>query len=620
MTSPSDRPPATQRPRRRGVLAALFAEATPLDLRIVGRMLIHAALVGAAAGLMAAAFFGALEIGEELFLELIAGYTPLRAAGEMVDKAHHGQPFRPWFLVLLPAAGAMLATALVRRWAPECHGAGEDAFIRAFHQQQSHMRKRVVWIKPLATLLTLATGGAGGREGPTAQTGAAIGSTVASYLHLSNRERRILLVAGAAAGTAAIFRTPLGASLLAVEVLYRDDFESDALIPAVLASVIGYSLFISLYGEANLFETAARYPFHPSHLPFYAVLAVALSLLAVFFVKVRASVEQLLGRLPAWTRPGVGGLALGVLATTIVMVNQPGVGLGILGGGYGAAQLAITGADWLPVGGGAVQLLLLLCVAKIAAASFTLGSGASAGVFAPALAIGALFGGAFGLGVEQLVDVPDLDPGAFALVGMGTFFGGIAHAPLGALVMVCEMAGSYDLLVPLMLAEGIAFAALRRHTLYPSQLPSVHDSPAHPQKASLLLERMCVTDVLVSDRPFVSFGPATPMSQVIQQVSQTSWQDVFPVLEDDKLVGMITPELLRLVAAERDIEPWLLAADTMQPPVTVRPDENLRLASERMLSTGLRELLVVDDSSTICGFLDEAEIAQCYLVGDAADE
>jgi CIC family chloride channel protein len=267
------------------MLAALLAEAAPLDLRILGRVLIQAAVVGALAGLVAVGFFWLLELGEEFFLSVLAGYTPASAAGEL-SGAIVGESFRPWLLVLLPAAGALLAGLITSRLAPECAGAGENAVIHSVHREAAHLRPRVIWAKPLTTLFTLATGGSGGREGPTAQVCGAIGSITARWMGLGARERRILLVAGAAAGTAAIFRTPLGASLLAVEILYRDDFEADALIPAVLASVVGYSVFISLNGEATLFAVASEYPFEPSHLPLYGVLALLLAGLATAYVRV----------------------------------------------------------------------------------------------------------------------------------------------------------------------------------------------------------------------------------------------------------------------------------------------------------------------------------------------
>ena len=168
--------------------------------------------------------------------------------------------------------------------------------------------------------------------------------------------------------------------------------------------------------------------------------------------------------IPRWARPGLGGLALGVFCVPIILfvgwrVAQPGQGLGLLGGGYGAVQLAISGSAGCRSGGRASALLAGLCLAKIIASSLTIGSGGSAGDFAPSLVIGGLFGGAFGRAAQMLLNDPHIEPGAFALVAMGTFYGGIAHVPLSSLVLVCELAGSYDLLVPLMLAEGIAFVA-----------------------------------------------------------------------------------------------------------------------------------------------------------------
>ena len=336
----------------------------------------------------------------------------------------------------------------------------------------------MIWVKALASLFTLGSGGAGGREGPTMLIGGALGSTVGRLLRVQPGERRILMIAGVAAGIAAVFRTPLGAALLAVEVLYHDDFESDALIPAVLASVVAYSVVISIYGESTLFSQPSRFPFVPAHLWLYGLMALLVALLATVFLRTHANGpgHQRTPPVPPWAKPAVGGLALGLFAVPLVIlvgwnIGQPGQGLGLLGGGYGAVQIAISGAAFLPGGWSAVALLAGLCLAKLFASSLTIGTGGSAGDFAPSLVIGGLFGGAFGRAVQLLSNDPRINPAAFALIAMGTFYGGLAHTPLSSLIIVCELAGSYDLLVPLMLAEGIAFVALRKRSLYHAQLP-----------------------------------------------------------------------------------------------------------------------------------------------------
>lgn len=461
-------------------------EGSPLDLRIIGRSLWHAALVGLAAGVLGVLFVRGLELLQSVLLEGLVGYEPLRASGESGRAA--ASTFRWWLLPPLLAVGGALAGALMRS-APETRGGGADAMLRAFHREGGHVRNRVLWVKLLASWATLATGGAGGREGPTIQLGGATGSLISRLLGLSTRERRILLLAGAAAGISAVFRTPLGAALLVVELVYSDGFENDALVPAVLASVVSFAVATTLHPAGVLLAHAPRYPFVPAHLPLYGLLAVFTSLGAVFFLTVYQRVRAAFGslaRIPAWVHPALGGLALGVLVVPVVAgsaqwLSTPPHGLGILGGGYGLVQAAITGAPWLGTGWAAVAFFALMMVVKAVATSLTVGSGGSAGDFAPSMAMGGLIGGAFGRAAQLLIDDPRLDAGAFVLVGMGAFYGGIAHVPLAALVMVCELAGTYDLLVPAMFAQGIAFVALRHRSLYHEQRlmprPPVESAP-----------------------------------------------------------------------------------------------------------------------------------------------
>lgn len=607
--------------RRRNWLATLLPEEGPLDLRILGRTLLHAALVGATAGLMGALFFYCLELVQHVLLEWLCGYIPLRAHGEHVTAADHARPFRPYLLAILPGIGGLLCGLLTSRFAPETQGGGGNAMIQAYHRQGGHVRRRVIWAKLVASILTLGTGGAGGREGPTMQIGAAIGATVARVLNLDARERRILFIAGVAAGIAAVFRTPLGAALLAVEVLYRDDFEADALIPAILASVIGYSVVTSLYGESRLFAHAPSYPFLPAHLPLYILLALAVSVCAIAFVSMLRLVQRTAARLPGppWLRPGIGGLLLGVLCTPIVIwfghsLEQPGQGLGLFGGGYGAAQLAITGASWLPGGWLAAGLLLLLCVIKLCAASLTVGSGGSAGDFAPSLAMGALLGGAFGHALALILNDPRIDPGAFALVGMGTFYGGIAHAPLSALVLTCELAGSYDLLVPLMLAGGVAFMTLRRWSLYPAQVGVLGDSPVHRSEHLDLLSRVRVSQTMSADTTRPCFELQTRAAEILRRLGESESCDIFPVQDrGGVLVGLIRAEALLVLAAQPESAVYTIAADIMEPPASIHAGDTLRDASRLMLKRRLPELPVIDAAGHILGYLDESAIARTYV-------
>jgi CIC family chloride channel protein len=297
--------------------------------------------------------------------------------------------------------------------------------------------------------------------------------------------------------------------------------------------------------------------------------------------------------LPEWAKPGLGGLAMGLFSVPIIIfvgwrLQQPGQGLGLFGGGYGAVQIAISGSPWLPVGWAGAGLLLLLCLAKIFASSLTIGSGGSAGDFAPVLAIGGLFGGAFGRAAQMLSGDPRIDAGAFALVGMGTLYGGIAHTPLSALVLVCELAGSYDLLVPLMLAEGIAFVALRKRTLYHAQVPTQRDSPVHQ----------------VGDVP--DLLRSVQVGEVMRALAPPESAEA-PTGAEPTNNGNVTVD---------PSGPTIAAA----PPVSIRADHDLRVAAEALLANKLRRIAVVDAEGRLVGHLDEADISRWYLEATAKGE
>jgi len=600
----------------KNILALIVPDEPPLELQIVGRTLLHAALVGLVAGIVGSAFLWALEHVQGVMLEDLCGYIPLRAAGQWHKVEAGTTDFRWYFLIFVPAIGGLVCGWLTRK-APETRGGGGDAAIDAFHYKGGDVPNRVLWVKPAASIATLGTGGSGGREGPTMQIGAAIGSAVGRYLSLTGRERRTLMVAGIAAGISAVFRTPLGAALLAIEVLYRDDFESEALIPAVLASVIAYSVALSVFGTEPLFGNLPRYPFHPKQLPLFVLLALAISAFAVLFETSLELARKGFNKLavPDWIRPALGGLGLGIFVVLLMVTVDPWIGnfhrgMGVLGGGYGAAQVAITGAPWVAPGWTTVELLLALAVAKIAAVSLTIGSGGSAGDFAPTVAIGGLIGGAFGGAMRLVLDDPSIQPGAFALVGMAAFYAGIANTPLAALVLVSEVAGSYDLLVPLMLTEGVAMIMLRKVNLYKSQPRSTKDSPVHARILSLRCG-----DVIDRSRRPVTLHVRQTIHTVADVIENAPDQDVFPVLDDTaKVVGLVAAESLRAFVSEGAAIDVAIAADAMVEPLVFGERDDVRTAALALVRRDLRAAPVLDETGTITGMIDEHDIMRALSV------
>ena len=168
--------------------------------------------------------------------------------------------------------------------------------------------------------------------------------------------------------------------------------------------------------------------------------------------------------------------------------------------------------------------------------------------------------------------------------------------------------------MPLMLAQGIAFVALRKRALYQAQVPTQRDSPVHRDALLIdVLRAIHVKDLMTQGGPFLKFEPKTSAADMLQRASDAAGQDVFPVIEDEKLVGLVSTDALRVLATEHEETPWVLAADIMQPPVSVHPGDDLRRATERLIANGLRELPVVDGAGAVIGFLDEREVARIYL-------
>ncbi|MGE5596902.1 MAG: chloride channel protein, partial [Hyphomicrobiales bacterium] len=245
--------------------------------RVTTRQLIRSiwlgTLIGAVSGLGAILFAWSIHFATDHLLGTIAGYHPPQPAGEG-NEAGSG-PERAWALPLVLGLGGLLSGVLVFSLAPEAEGHGTDAAIAAYHRRSGRTRLRAVPVKLIASAITIGSGGAAGREGPTAQIGAGFGSWVADALHLGAAERRRALAAGMGSGIGAIFRAPLGGALMAAEVLYKHDFEAELILLGLISSIVGYSVFGLWAGWDPIFGGSQNFSFsHPSELPYYAALGL----------------------------------------------------------------------------------------------------------------------------------------------------------------------------------------------------------------------------------------------------------------------------------------------------------------------------------------------------------
>ena len=335
-------------------------------------------LIGVGTGLGALILIWFIGIVNHYLLGVIVGYTPPLPGGEGGTSGYVFQMSRPWLLPLITGGAGLIGGFLVWKFAPETAGIGTNAAIRAFHNGDK-IKIRTSIFKLLTSAITIGGGLTSGREGPIAQIGAATGSIIAEKLKLTARERHIALAAGLGAGIAAIFKAPLAGAIIGAEIFYTEDFEVEALVPGLIASVVGYSIVCSVMGFQPIFNPPPEMMqfTHPLSLLLFAFLGVGCGLLARTMFGVYYRVERFFKRFPLWQAAAIGGFCTGLIGLVIPSV---------IGNGYGWGQFAI-GKDpvllTIPHGQqlGFFVILLLAAVAEIVGASLTLGSGNSGGIF-----------------------------------------------------------------------------------------------------------------------------------------------------------------------------------------------------------------------------------------------
>ncbi len=595
----------------RGGIAALTSGIEFMSLWRWGRLSLA---VGAVVGLAAVGVYAVLEWGESLLVRGVDIFPPMETEGVGKRILSPGSSISAWWLLLLsPAIGGLIAGLIIWRFAPETRGAGVNEVLDAYHNRKGRIRLRVPIVKLVATLFTLGSGGSAGREGPMAQIGAGVGSYLGSKLGLSARERRLLLLAGAAGGISALFRAPLGAALWSLEILYREDFESDGLFPALVSSVTAYSVFTIIYGQGSLFHVDVGYVFHPAQLVFYGLLALACTPLALFWIGLfRFSQERIWQpmKAPMWLKPAIGGLALGLISIAVPQVFSTG---------YGWMQDALRTVDdparLLPIGYKGFALLLLLALGKMLATSLTVCSGGSGGIFAPTLFVGGFIGGAFGLLFHTWA--PDIvaQPTAFVLVGMGAFYAALARTPISTIIIISELFSSYDLLVPLMFCEMLTIVLVGNRAIYPKQVRDARHSPAHAGRFTIdILEHLKVADHYSKDRGAEPVPADMTLRDFLAYVSSTA--DSCFVVKDrgGNLCGIVSLANVRSVVAEGEFLSYMLVTDAMSPLKTISPQHDLRRALKIALACGCQELPVVDQDQPrrVLGMLSQQQIFAAY--------
>ena len=578
-----------------------------LNLSYLQKWSIFGIIIGLIAGASAVGISFLTTVFTSIFLGAGAGFVPPLPGIEQ-EGPYSFVIERPWMLPFIGGLGGLVVGLLFYKIQSRGEGHGTDAVIDAFHNKQGNIRARVPILTAIASPITLGSGGSGGLEGPMSQIGAGLSSLLSKLFRFDSDDRRIAVAAGLAAGIGSIFKVPLGAALFSTEVFYRQDFEVKALVPSVIASVVGYTVVGFVLGWAPIFslpQDAAKYS-RPESLLMYGIIgivsaAASMAYVRIFFFVSRAFAN--LKKIPAYTKPAIGGAAVGAIAMVAPQV---------LGNSYGWLQLAMLGSSLLLP----IWIMLGVVVLKIIATSLTIGSGGSAGVFAPTMAIGGLLGAFMGGLFHMFGLFLWIDVSAAAIVGMVAFFSATAKTPISTIVMGSELTSGYGLLAPMMIATVVAYAASSLNSsIFQSQVTTRRESPVHRGEYDITVLREMRSGDAASPQ-FLIMSQTAPIAKVLDMMKASGVDFVFFFekkedelsIKDEVKVRMAT---LHDVLVAQNSGRLVLSAVGSQESPTIKDSDSLYDAFNLLMSTG-GEIIAVSNQGRITGKISYKDISKAY--------
>jgi CIC family chloride channel protein len=506
----------------------------------------------------------------------------------------------PWRRVLFPVVGSLGIGYLLYRYFPNARGSGVPQTKAALFAGEGRIRLRTVIGKFFCTSATLASGIPLGREGPSVQVGAGIGSVLGQFLGLSTEQVKKLIPVGAAAAIAAAFNTPLAAVLFSLEEI-MGDLHAPVMGAVVLASATSWMVLRVFLGNNPLFKVPQYQLVHPLEFVVYAVLGVVGGVVSVAFTKLLLGMRARFLGFPqktVWCQPVVGGLLVGLMGWFVPQV---------LGVGYGFVGEALNGRM-------AFRLMLLLVVLKLFAVTASYASGNAGGIFGPSLFIGAMLGGTVGTLAHHLLPAHTATPGAYALVGMGAVFAGIVRAPMTSVLMIFEMTQDYAVIVPLMIANLVSLfiaSRLQREPIYEAlaaqdglHLPTAETRQRYGQRQ--------VISVMQTASQWLS--AEITVREALERVRSSEFR-TWLVTDRRGVVGVINlSRLERELAEGADKKLGELVAGLVFP--HVHADQGLDLALERMGANQIEILPVVNraDVHKLEGIVTLRQVLDAYGV------
>ncbi|MFQ6092900.1 MAG: chloride channel protein [bacterium] len=507
----------------------------------------------------------------------------------------------PWYKKLLfPTLGGLIVGPMCYFLAKEAKGHGVPDVMEAVALKGGAIRPRVVAVKSVATAVTIASGGSTGREGPIVQIGAALGSTVGQILKLPVDKLRVLVGCGAAAGIAATFNAPVAGAFFALEIILGH-FAISAFSPIVLSSVLATVVSRAFYGSNPTFLVPEYSLVSIWEIPFYGVLGLLAGLTAVTFTVTLYKTEDLFDsiKIPDYLKASLGGLLIGCM-----LFFAPH----IYGIGYDTINLTVTGQEvW--------YVLLILVFAKILATNITLGSGASGGVFAPSLFMGAVMAGALGFFLHQLFPTITAPSSAYALVGMGAVVAGTTHAPITAIIILFELTGDYKIILPVMIActlSTIVAQKLKRDSIYTLKL-SRRGISLHQGREETVMQTFTVGNVMRKEVPTIR--ESTPFDEIVR-LFLDNYEPFYYVTDDEAtLTGMVSIHDVKNVLHDQELRKLVIARDlATRKMTTVTPENSLAECMRRFGGLEHEELPVIESegSPKLVGLISRKDIIDLY--------
>jgi CIC family chloride channel protein len=495
-------------------------------------------------------------------------------------------------------AGSLGIGYLLYRYFPNARGSGVPQTKAALFARDGRITLRTVLGKFFCTSVTLASGIPLGREGPSVQVGAGIGSVLGRALGLSTEQTKRLIPVGAAAAIAAAFNTPLAAVVFSLEEV-MGDLNAPIMGGVVLASATAWMVLRVLLGDQPLF-TVPRYQLvSAGEFAAYAVLGVAGGVVSAVFTRLLLVMRARFLRFPvktAWFQPVAGGLLVGVVGWFVPQV---------MGVGYGYVGDALNGRM-------AFRLMLLLLVLKLITVTVSYASGNAGGIFGPSLFLGAMTGGAVGTVAHHFFPAHTASAGAYALVGMGAVFAGVVRTPMTSVLMIFETTQDYAVIVPLMTANLVSLfvASLLQHEPIYEAL-AVQDGIHMPTRSYSGQRRAAAVMT-----PASQLLPAETTVRDALQRMQASDDETWLVTDQRGVIGVVDRAALEREPADAGEKKLAELVDALEFP-HMHPDQGLDVALERLGANQLDTLPVVNraDVHKLEGVVTLRDVLAAYGVG-----